>query len=512
MSPQLRIGLRVFYNRGWMGGVHYVLNIARMLQRLPPDERPHVTLLTSSPEAEAIASEHTELADEIAEFRCARELDLDFVYPATQIAEAPFGAPWAGWVPDWQCRHHPELFARDERMRRFLQYRAMANEPAVCVFSSQQALDDTRKLFPDSQALWRIFRFPAVFDDEAYALSEAHIQTVKEKFGAPARYLIVCNQFWRHKNHRVILEALRRRPDLDIHVVMTGALEDERWPDYVASVRSALDAPEVRSKITLTGPIPRSDQIALMRGSCGIVQPSMFEGWSTLVEEARALGLPALLSDIPVHREQSPPGAQFFDPTDSAALAELLVSFEKSPPEPIAQAQARDRQNAHILAAARTFMEIVRETRACYDPARHDTVEMLARIIPGVRDEIGGDAGVLREDYDRLLAGVRLALRHNPDDLGRLASILCDESNPFADTALREVVVATLAKCDAQTRRRFLEFELLSDTVSANAAAAARTVTHKLSSPVARSRIALSNALFRARDYARRKLGDQFDV
>lgn len=508
----MRIGLRVLYNRGWMGGVHYVLNIARMLRRLPSDERPYVTFLTSSPEAETIAEENADLADEIAEFRCARALDLDFAYPATQIAEAPFGAPWAGWIPDWQCQHHPEMFAHDERMRRFLQYRAMANEPAVCVFSSQQALDDTLKLFPISQALWRIFHFPAVFDSDAYELSETHIRTIKEKYGAPSRYLIVCNQFWRHKNHLVILEALRRIPNVEIHIVMTGALEDERWPDYVASLRSALDAPEVRSRITLTGPIPRNDQIALLLGSSGIVQPSLFEGWSTLVEEARALGLPALLSDIPVHREQSPPGAQFFNPSDSAALASLFTSFANSPPQALARTDARDRQDDYILKAARTFMEIAQEAQSHYDPARHDTVEMLARIVPCVRDEIGGETGVQREDYDRLLAGVRLALRRNPDDLARLASILCDESNPFADTALREVVVATLAKCDAQTRRRFLEFELKSDTVSANASATAQTVADKLSNPVARSRIALSNALFRARDYARRKLGDQFDV
>ena len=73
---------------------------ARMLGTLPEGERPHITFLTSTPQAEEIAAEHAGLADEIAPFANAASLNLDFVYPATQLPEAPFGAPWAGWIPD----------------------------------------------------------------------------------------------------------------------------------------------------------------------------------------------------------------------------------------------------------------------------------------------------------------------------------------------------------------------------------------------------------------------------
>lgn len=38
------------------------------------------------------------------------------------------------------------------------------------------------------------------------------------------------------------------------------------------------------------------------------VNPSFYEGWSTTVEEAKSIGVPLLLSDIPVHREH---GASF---------------------------------------------------------------------------------------------------------------------------------------------------------------------------------------------------------
>jgi glycosyltransferase involved in cell wall biosynthesis len=55
-----------------------------------------------------------------------------------------------------------------------------------------------------------------------------------------------------------------------------------------------------------------------------IVNPSLSEGWSTNVEEARALGVPMVLSDIAVHREQAAGCAVFFDPDSAGSAADAL--------------------------------------------------------------------------------------------------------------------------------------------------------------------------------------------
>ena len=62
-----------------------------------------------------------------------------------------------------------------------------------------------------------------------------------------------------------------------------------------------------------------------MRGAAAVVQPSLFEGWSTVVEDARALGKRVFLSDIPVHREQRPAGAVYFDPHRPEVLADEIA-------------------------------------------------------------------------------------------------------------------------------------------------------------------------------------------
>jgi glycosyltransferase involved in cell wall biosynthesis len=71
------------------------------------------------------------------------------------------------------------------------------------------------------------------------------------------------------------------------------------------------------------GVVPHERVAALLRESVTL-NPSLFEGWSTTVEEAKSSGKRVLLSDIPRHREQEARSGQFFDPRDPEALAAAL--------------------------------------------------------------------------------------------------------------------------------------------------------------------------------------------
>ena len=106
----MSIGLRVLSNPLWRGGVNYIANWVRVLADLPPGEKPCLFLLPFDDRGSALTQDFEGLVEGVHPFAQARELDLDFVYPATQIFEAPFGAPWAGWIPDWQCQYLPEMF------------------------------------------------------------------------------------------------------------------------------------------------------------------------------------------------------------------------------------------------------------------------------------------------------------------------------------------------------------------------------------------------------------------
>lgn len=91
-----------------------------------------------------------------------------------------------------------------------------------------------------------------------------------------------------------------------------------------------------------------------MNECISIVQPSLFEGWNTGVEEAKAINKYLILSDIPVHREQVTQNATFFNPYDETELSEKLLNAYKSAPSVVETDYNRD-----IHKVAKDFISII---------------------------------------------------------------------------------------------------------------------------------------------------------
>ena len=368
----MRIGLRVLSNPLWTGGIHYVLAWAKALSQLPAGERPEVVLLVADERGRPIAEANRHLAAAVEPFERAGELDLDLVYPATQLFEAPLGAPWAGWIPDWQCRYLPDLFDRPEFARRELHFRLLATRAPALAVSSQMAEDDTRRIVGEAMVPTVRLPFPALVDpDEVQALPPAQ---------APKRYLLICNQWWRHKNLELPVEALSRCSDRTIELVFTGETKDPRWPGDEARIRGLIDSQGLTRRCHVLGRVSREMQLALLRDCVAVIQPSRFEGWSSVVEEAKTLGRPLLLSEFPVHREQAPT-ARFFAPADPEGLALAMQEAWAGtvPTSPF------DRE-VNVLACARRLLDLAKVARQRYDPARHDP----GAILPAFQGDLAG--------------------------------------------------------------------------------------------------------------------------
>ena len=274
---------------------------------------------------------------------------IEFLYPVTYASDFLFEAPLsacklAGWIPDFQHRYLPKFFTeidiawREERI-------ALLAEKAPCVvLSSESAAVDFRAFYPAHSAKAQVLTFAT----PSLELREESLAN----HAAPPRFLLVCNQFWKHKNHGIVLDALRilRARGVRPIVLCTGQLVDHRDPEYAGTIRAALELDGLGEQVKMLGLIPRDQQVGLMRRAVAIVQPSLFEGWSTIVEDARTLGRPCLLSDIAVHREQSPPGARFFDPHAPELLADLIAeAWADWPVGPDRDAES----SAHSAAIAR---------------------------------------------------------------------------------------------------------------------------------------------------------------
>lgn len=365
MIHQLRFGIPVIGGPHWTGGIVYVENLVRALHVLPKSERPalylvvrqqweqldfHKGILSLVSGVLFVGEAAVAMRGPVKPERCFREERdlgefLDFYFPVN--SRSLEGLPAAGWIPDFQHVYLPNFFSAAERQARDRDFSAAANTMRLMVFSSEDAHQHFRIHFPGSKAVTRVLPFhsqaePGWFDADPCATAR--------KFGLLGKFLICCNQFWIHKNHPLLFQAvsLLREKGLEIPVICTGPTQDYRSRDYFSKIEALLQELKLEDTVRILGNLPRLEQIQLLRRSACVVQPSLFEGWSTVVEDGRMLGKPLLLSDIPVHREQAP-FADFFDRSDPRSLAdaiERLWPISKAGPdfekEEIARHEAAD--------------------------------------------------------------------------------------------------------------------------------------------------------------------------
>lgn len=373
---QITIGIELIDDPAWMGGTLYLRNLAICLARLPESERPVVRLIGAADVVVRFLADWGHLpifaapANTLLD-RVARRLGLpvkadtpvDVVYPGFG-AQVP-GAVTVRWIPDFQHRYLSHLFSADEIAARDRSIGDIADRPGVVVLSSETAADDFRRFYPSHRATPHVWHFCSLLDTTKPA-SHATL----EKYKLPAKYLYLPNQFWVHKNHITVLKALVRlrvEHGIVVPLVCTGAQADRRNDAHFSSLLKFIEVQGLTDQVLLLGLLDRKDQVDVLRHAAAVVQPSLFEGWSTVVEDVRATGRPIFLSDIPVHREQNPEHCTYFDAESDQQLAAAIVGQWASltaGPNTVSEVDAQQALAERILNSARVFCDIARTALA----------------------------------------------------------------------------------------------------------------------------------------------------
>jgi glycosyltransferase involved in cell wall biosynthesis len=298
-----------------------------------------------------------------------REIGAEVVLPCLDSLGADFPVPWIGYIYDFQHRVLPELFSERERARRDAAFEAMLRDAHRIVVTSRAVADDAARFYPASAARLIALPFSAALRPELLGRDPARLRA---QFGLPSRYFILCNQFWVHKDHRTAFLAFARllatAPAPDLALVCTGSLEDHRAPGHAAQLRALLASLGIADRVFLLGYLPKPDQIALMRGAIAVLQPTLFEGGpgGGSTYDAVALGVPAILSDIPVNREVEGAFVSYFAAGDPAALAARLsqaLAAERPAPDP---AQLQREAAARLARLGHTLQQAIGETVLSY--------------------------------------------------------------------------------------------------------------------------------------------------
>lgn len=356
MVKKARIGLGLFFSNTTNSGiVNYIYNIVAALNTLPEEVRPRIILIhNEEAEVELIKSvNYTDI--EFVLFKSSpdnfllRKINsfiskvfgknlflnrtiyrkIDCFYPYFPFINAGLsGAPnKIEWLVDFNNRLFPQHYEDNgEEMKRYQE--ELTKKKSIIVLSSESLLAELKHYYPYFKNDVRILRFACSLPD----ISNHDANTIMEKFGIDIRYFMSPNQFWEHKNQLIVLESIRlfkqRYPNLKFKVLFTGSLEVNRGKGlYVQKLEQVIKDYAIENYVCFLGVLDRRDQLVLMNESIALIQPSLYEGWSTLVEEAKALNKNIILSDIPVHREQIKDNGYFFNPSDSEELFLLMKYF-----------------------------------------------------------------------------------------------------------------------------------------------------------------------------------------
>ena len=138
----------------------------------------------------------------------------------------------------------------------------------------------------------------------------------------PEKFIYYPAQFWPHKNHGRLLEAIASvRTDLpDIHCVLTGSTKY----DGFVKAREVISALGLESQVSILGYVATEEASWLYRNARCLVMPTFFGPTNIPPLEAMALGCPVAVSDIYAMRWQCGDAAVYFKPDSVEAIAETL--------------------------------------------------------------------------------------------------------------------------------------------------------------------------------------------
>jgi glycosyltransferase involved in cell wall biosynthesis len=384
----IRVGfIFAFTDESWLGGINYYRNLIKVIRSFP-DRNIEPVVFTGMQVNQAALDglENVEIVrsglldmfnyrwivrqvfkrvfsyDWFLE-RLLKKHDISLLSHYFGYLGAYAGIPAIGWLPDFQHVHLPEMFNNKELKFRDRIYKQMCNHCRQVIVSSYSAQKDLAAFAPACVSKSRVLHFvclPNVSDCP-------DLSSLEKKYEFKGQYFFIPNQFWRHKNHRAVVEALHllKSTGRRVLVLATGNARDNRQAGYFDSLMAYAEQVGVLDCFRILGVIPYGDILALMKNAVAVINPSLFEGWSTTVEESKSLGKRVILSDIEVHREQAPPGGVYFDPKDSNALAEAIWAIwaGRDPEADIRLAhEAESNLKARLKDFVSTYEEIVTET------------------------------------------------------------------------------------------------------------------------------------------------------
>lgn len=329
MGKRKRLGLIFSYDDQWIGGTYYSINLIESFNTVDEEQRPEVIVFSNETDFLRLREETSypylcyELLNGTPLFswqafinkvsvkifkrsifnnQYSGKLAALFLFQHCGYLESVPMRNRIYWIPDFQDKHLPQFFSSGALEKKDNRSKWIAKNVDTLILSSESVYSDWKLFYPDHTCIVRVVHFAVTHP----RYDHISIEDLKYRHKLPDVYLFSPNQFWAHKNHIVLIKAAQelKRAGTPVVVAFSGKENDNRNPRYTESLKEYVSKNQLEDVVKFLGFLDRSEQLQIMKHARAIIQPSKFEGWSTVIEDAMAMNQPIIASDLKVNIEQ----------------------------------------------------------------------------------------------------------------------------------------------------------------------------------------------------------------
>jgi hypothetical protein len=222
--------------------------------------------------------------------------------------------------------HYPENFSFKNRILKIINIFFFKISSTKIILSSKDAQQDLKKISLEAfnKSVVNSFHYKPIRNNKFVPLN-----VICRKYKIKSKFFYLPNQFFLHKNHLAVLNALRElkknKRNKNIVVIATGLNNDHRHKDHYQKILYFISKNKLSKNFIYLGVIPYIDVMSFIYHSVAVINPSKFEGWSSSVEQANAISKKIILSNINVHKEQNPTRGYFFEADNYIKLSKIMT-------------------------------------------------------------------------------------------------------------------------------------------------------------------------------------------
>ena len=245
------------------------------------------------------------------------KIDLYFC-PFSVLYPRPLPIPTVMTLVDIQEVYYPEFFTLEDRYNRDLYFASstrIADRVLTISEFSKQSLLQHHHLSHEKVFVAYLSADQRYYHAAEIAQAPAH--------GLPQDFIFYPANFWKHKNHDRLLQALRILHDeqqLRLNVVFTGFEQSNGYPLSEKIREYGLEA-----QAHMLGYVTVEEIAYLYQQARMLVFPSLFEGFGIPLVEAMAAGCPVVAANDTSIPEVVGDAAELFDPASPSDIANAIA-------------------------------------------------------------------------------------------------------------------------------------------------------------------------------------------